>query len=58
MNEVGGLLLKIQTFPLKVVLMVCDPTSMENFQTVRKQRIRRDVDMEDDYTDFLDFDKR
>merc|ERR1712227_737277 len=42
----------------EVVMMVCDPKSMENFQTVRKQRIRRDVDMEDDYTDFLDFDKR
>merc|ERR1712227_278620 len=42
----------------EVVLMVCDPESMENFQTVRKQSIRRDVGMEDDYTDFLDFDKR
>ena len=38
--------------------MVCDPKSMRNFQTVRKERIRRDVDMDDEYQDFMDFDKR
>merc|ERR1712227_1137619 len=42
----------------EVVMMVCDPKSMRNFQTVRKERIRRDVDMDDEYQDFMDFDKR
>ena len=39
-------------------MMVCDPKSMENSQTVRKERIRRDVGVEDDYMDFQNFDKR